>query len=226
MENPIIESFIKSGLFGKTILLSLLGLSIYVWTIVQSKFYLFRTISKKTKEFLEEYNKIGENIFQVIPDEDRFEGLPMFELFRYSRTELTRIMEEERSIETADADGMAVELTCMISESKRSLEEGVIPLATITNIAPFMGLLGTVWGIMDAFLGMGKLGNASIAAVAPGISESLVNTSVSLLVAIPSSIVYNFCKSRVNYEISVLNDFAMEIIEKVEKKYITRGHAR
>ena len=223
MDNTIVMSFREAGPFGKTVLLTLLGLSIYIWTIIQSKYFLLKNIQNKNKLFYREYRKSGENIFQPLGNEEKFTELPLYTLFSTAKDEVVRIMEQERGIDSLDVDIVANQLAKTVSQTKVSLEEGITTLATTTAIAPFIGLLGTVWGIMNAFFGMGKMGNASIDAVAPGIAEALVNTAVGLMVAIPTAVAFNYAKSRIQMEITNLNNFSVELLSTIEKRFVSKG---
>lgn len=222
MNNAIISAFIQSGPFGKTILLSLLFLSIYIWTIIQSKYFLLKKINDKTKIFLNEYNKSSENIFEPLKNENFFKDIPAYILYINTKNELLRIMDEERSIDIMDIDAIGNILYRLISETKLKIDKGINSLATVATIAPFLGLLGTVWGLMNAFIGMGEMGNASISAVAPGLSEALVTTAVGLLVAIPSAVAFNYAKVKLQEEISILNNFALTILANIERKFVSR----
>ena len=223
MENTLIMSFREAGPFGKTILLSLFFMSIYIWTLIQKKYFLLKSIRERNKLFLREYRKIGQNLFQPLADEDQFDELPMYELYLCAKNELIRVMEEERGISEMDVEVIANQLAKNISQTKVMLDEGIVTLATTTSIAPFMGLLGTVWGIMNAFFGMSKMGNASIDAVAPGIAEALVTTAVGLMVAIPSAVAFNFAKNKTQSEVTTLNNFAVELLSNIEKKFIGKN---
>ncbi len=226
MDNPIINTFIQAGIFGKAIILFLLAMSVNIWTIIQNKYFFFKKMEHENRLFLGEYRKTGENIFHPLENEESFTTLPMFCLFSLSKFELTHIMEEERAIDAMDIESIASTLARTISENKLDFEKGLYTLATIATVSPLLGLLGTVWGVMNAFVGMGTLGNASIAAVAPGISESLATTAVGLLVAIPSSIAYNYVKKRIQNEITVLNNFSLEVLGNIERKFVTRTKSR
>lgn len=226
MDNPLISSFIQSGVFGKLILLSLLFLSVYIWTIIQTKYLLLSHIRDKTNEFMNEYLKIGDNLFQPMKHERLFKELPAYQLFHLFKEEMLIVMEEERGIDENDLEALTKQMHRLIYQTKKELDEGVVALATTTTIAPFLGLLGTVWGVMNAFIGMGEMGNASIAAVAPGLSESLVTTAVGLIVAIPSAIAYNLFKSKSQTEISVLKDLALDLLSLVQKKFMDRKRGR
>src|SRR5262245_37053757 len=99
------------------------------------------------------------------------------------------------------------------------LERRVSFLATTASVAPFIGLFGTVWGIMDAFGDIGRMGSANLAVVAPGISEALITTAAGLAAAIPAAVFYNFYNSRIRVLGAMMDDFALEFLNIVERNF-------
>ena len=106
-----------------------------------------------------------------------------------------------------------------ISEEVTKLEENMNWLATVASVSPFIGLFGTVWGIIDAFQGLGNAGSASLRAVAPGISEALVTTAVGLAAAIPAAIFYNLFGTRIKELGTRMEDFAIEFQNLAERDF-------
>ena len=104
-------------------------------------------------------------------------------------------------------------------EEVRRLEKGMSWLATIASVSPFIGLFGTVWGVMDAFSGLGDAGAASLRAVAPGIAEALITTAAGLFAAIPALIAYNHYLHGIRGVASRMDDFASEFVAKIETLY-------
>lgn len=99
------------------------------------------------------------------------------------------------------------------------LDRRVSFLATTASVTPFVGLFGTVWGIMDAFGDIGRMGSANLAVVAPGISEALITTAMGLLAAIPAAVFYNFFSSRIKVLAAMVDDFALEFLNIVERNF-------
>lgn len=118
-----------------------------------------------------------------------------------------------------NANAVGVEMQVAAGEEVRRLEKGMSSLATIASVSPFIGLFGTVWGVMDAFAGLGDAGAASLRAVAPGIAEALVTTAAGLFAAIPALIAYNHYLHGIRGIASRMNDFAAEFVAKVETLY-------
>jgi biopolymer transport protein TolQ len=99
------------------------------------------------------------------------------------------------------------------------LERRLSFLATTASVTPFIGLFGTTWGIMDAFGDIGRMGSANLTVVAPGISEALITTAMGLASAIPAAVFYNFFSSRVRVLSSMMDDFALEFLNIVERNF-------
>ncbi len=118
-----------------------------------------------------------------------------------------------------NASAVGVEMQVAAGEEVRRLEKGMSTLATIASVSPFIGLFGTVWGVMDAFAGLGDAGAASLRAVAPGIAEALVTTAAGLFAAIPALIAYNHFLHGIRGIASRMSDFAAEFVSKVETLY-------
>jgi biopolymer transport protein TolQ len=118
-----------------------------------------------------------------------------------------------------NANAIGVEMQVAASDEVRRLERGMSTLATIASVSPFIGLFGTVWGVMDAFTGLGDAGTASLRAVAPGIAEALITTAAGLAAAIPALIAYNHYLQGIRSIAARMNNFASEFVAKVETLY-------
>lgn len=118
-----------------------------------------------------------------------------------------------------NANAVGIEMQVAAGEEVRRLEKGMSWLATIASVSPFIGLFGTVWGVMDAFSGLGDVGAATLRAVAPGIAEALITTAAGLFAAIPALIAYNHYLHGIKGLASRMSDFASEFVAKVETLY-------
>jgi biopolymer transport protein TolQ len=183
---------LSAGPVAKTVVLILLFFSVVSWTII---FFKWRQLSVAEKD--------GIRFLQVAKDSDSFQRLaalysddpdsPFYKLLVASYKEVTGRQRGENP--RAGADTLpAVEgvLRVAISEETERLERRLSFLATTANTAPFIGLFGTVWGIMDSFREIGVRGTTSLAVVAPGISEALITTALGLATAIPAVLAYNY----------------------------------
>ena len=118
-----------------------------------------------------------------------------------------------------NANAIGVEMQIAAGEEVRRLEKGMSWLATTGSVSPFIGLFGTVWGVMDAFAGLGDAGTASLRAVAPGIAEALITTAAGLFAAIPAVIAYNHYLHGIRGIAARMNDFATEFVARIETMY-------
>lgn len=118
-----------------------------------------------------------------------------------------------------NANAIGVEMQAAAGEEVRRLEQGMSTLATIASASPFIGLFGTVWGVMDAFSGLGDAGAASLRAVAPGIAEALITTAAGLFAAIPALVAYNYYLHSIRGVAARMESFASEFTAKVETMY-------
>jgi len=118
-----------------------------------------------------------------------------------------------------NSNAIGVEMQAAAGEEVRRLEQGMSTLATIASASPFIGLFGTVWGVMDAFAGLGDAGAASLRAVAPGIAEALITTAAGLFAAIPALVAYNYYLHSIRDVAARMDTFASEFTAKVETMY-------
>ena len=177
--------FIRADFIVKTVILMLIGCSIYSWAIIIEKFRLFKKINLESEEFEEKFwkSKSAETFYNSLPvNLDN----PMALLFKDSMQTLLKAKNKSNLSER-----MASILEVNIEKQIVTLEKGFTFLATVGSTAPFIGLFGTVWGIMNSFQSIAISRNTSLAIVAPGIAEALFATALGLLAAIPAVVAYN-----------------------------------
>ena len=177
--------FFRADIIVKSVMIILILCSIYSWAVIIEKFRLFKKITKSSEEFEEKFwnSKSAETFYNSLPSkledpmslvfQDAMEGL----LKKKSRTNISERM--SASLETG------------IEKQMTKIEKGFTFLATVGSTAPFIGLFGTVWGIMNSFQSVAISRNTSLAIVAPGIAEALFATALGLLAAIPAVVAYN-----------------------------------
>lgn len=218
-----------AGPVVKVVLLILLIMSVISWTIIFSKAFVLKRATKRSEKFLELYNASGN--FGNLYSSTKHIGGPIAEVFRAGYTEILKLRRASSAAQSAESKTNSevivnelgvVELVeralkrTMASETAK-LEGSLIFLATTGSAAPFIGLFGTVWGIMDSFHGIGKTGSASLAVVAPGISEALVATAIGLVAAIPAVVAYNHYVNKVNVLTGEMDNFSQEFLNIVER---------
>ena len=177
--------FLRADIVVKSVMIILILCSVYSWAIIFDKFKLFKKINKTSEEFEEKFwnSKSAETFYNSLPNkledpmsvvfQDAMEGL----LKKKSRVNLS--------------ERMSASLEAGVEKQIAKIEKGFTFLATVGSTAPFIGLFGTVWGIMNSFQSIAISRNTSLAIVAPGIAEALFATALGLLAAIPAVVAYN-----------------------------------
>ena len=181
----IIKLFIRADLIVKTVILILIVSSIYSWAIIFEKIKLFKKINKSTEEFEEKFwkSKSAESFYNNLPTNVND---PMATVFKNS---MNVLLKSKRSSNLNEKMSRMLEIN--IEQQMEKIENGYTYLATIGSTAPFIGLFGTVWGIMNSFQAIAISRNTSLAIVAPGIAEALFATALGLLAAIPAVMAFN-----------------------------------
>ena len=181
----IINLFIRADIIIKTVILILIASSIYSWAIIFEKIKMFKKISKSTEEFENKFwkSKSAETFYNNLPD--NFED-PMANVFRNS---MEVMLKSKRTSNLNEKMSRMLEIN--LEQQMEKIEKSYTFLATVGSTAPFIGLFGTVWGIMNSFQSIAISRNTSLAIVAPGIAEALFATALGLLAAIPAVIAFN-----------------------------------
>lgn len=211
--SALAEMIHNSGPVAFTVLVLLLLSSIFSWTIMLSKWSSFGRADKQSRRFLRAFRK-SSRLSEIATVAEQFRPSPLVAVFNEIHDEYQRqnggrgLPRNPVALERAAATASSEALTAM--------ESRMTWLATIAAIAPFIGLFGTVWGIIDAFHGLGTAGAATLRAVAPGISEALITTAAGLVVAIPAVIGYNQLTARLREFGSRMDDFGRELLNAIE----------
>jgi len=181
------QLFLRADFVVKAVILLLIASSIFSWALIYDKVRLFRRIDQSTKSFEDKFwkSKSAESFYKGLPmkSED-----PMTIIFKNAMSELIKTKTKSSSVQSARVERV---LEVSIDNQLKSVEKNFTYLATIGSTAPFIGLFGTVWGIMNSFQSIAISRNTSLAIVAPGIAEALFATALGLLAAIPAVIAYN-----------------------------------
>ena len=181
----IISLFFRADIIIKSVIIILIVSSIYSWAIIFEKIKMFKKINKSTEEFENKFwkSKSAETFYNNLPDS--FED-PMANVFRNSM----EVMLKSRRSSNLD-EKMSRMLEINVEQQMEKIEKSYTFLATVGSTAPFIGLFGTVWGIMNSFQSIAISRNTSLAIVAPGIAEALFATALGLLAAIPAVVAFN-----------------------------------
>jgi biopolymer transport protein TolQ len=202
---------LQSGLVAKAVLLILLFFSILSWAIILSKWSLMRRARVQSGRFVRAFRKSA-RLQDMAAVAEQFKPSPLVGVFESAYEELRRqggVPHNVTAIQRAAQIG--------ISESLTRMERRLSWLAITGATTPFIGLFGTVWGIIDAFHGLGTAGAATLRAVAPGISEALITTAAGLVAAVPAVIAYNLLGSAVREFGARMEDFTLELLNVVER---------
>jgi len=198
-EFSLISLFFRADVVVKLVILILFAASIFSWTIIIHKILLFRSLVKKSKEFETEFWS-GRSLKEINLSVALLEESPIKYVFEEAVDEIEKSNEsKEKKIDTL-VDRINRKIDAAIDFQNEKMSEYFSYLATIGATTPFIGLFGTVWGIMNSFQSIAISRNTSLAVVAPGIAEALFATALGLLAAIPAVIAYNIFSSQVNDE--------------------------
>ena len=211
------------GPFAISVLLILAFFSILSWAVIADRILLYRKAEKQTVKFLEVF-RASSKFSQVRTASKEMDTTPLAGVFDAGYGEISSQLEgaAESGAPTdtrMNMDALERSLARAAHEQRRRLVRGMLFLATTSSAAPFIGLFGTVWGIMNAFMNIGRFGNANLAVVAPGISAALITTAAGLAAAIPALIAYNHLLSRVRDLSGDMQDFGLEFLNVVQKSW-------
>ena len=202
----IIQLFLRADIIVKSVIILLIAASIYSWAIIFEKYKLFKKINKSSEEFEEKFwkSKSAETFFNSLPNniDD-----PMARVFKMSMQSVMKTRSRSNISERLSST-----LQSNIEKQMNQIEKNYTFLATVGSTAPFIGLFGTVWGIMNSFQSIAISRNTSLAIVAPGIAEALFATALGLLAAIPAVIAYNKFNSDSKKYLQKLENFSNRFI--------------
>jgi len=226
--SSVIDAFLAAGIIAKLVLSVLILGSVSSWAIIIYKSLTFRRVGSENRRFLIFFSK-AESLEEIQLKTLKRNGGSLALILRIALGKIdiffsnTHANSGTSSVKGLDAMRIsAIERTLQgaVQDEMTHQERYLHVLATIGNIAPFIGLLGTVWGIMGAFQEIGRQGSANIAVVAPGVAEALVNTAAGLFVAIPAAVSYNLFIHKIKNMHVQLDVFASEVVTLVEEKMI------
>jgi biopolymer transport protein TolQ len=183
----IIQLFLRADFVVKSVIIILIAASIYSWALIFEKQRLFKKIEKSTNNFEEKFwkSKSAENFYNNLSNTNKD---PLTNIFQSAMVELIKTKSKSSSVQTARVSRV---LEISVDKEINLIEKHFTFLATVGSTAPFIGLFGTVWGIMNSFQSIAISRNTSLAIVAPGIAEALFATALGLLAAVPAVVAYN-----------------------------------
>lgn len=211
----------NTGLVARLVLLILLFFSVLSWAIIFHKSRVFKRAIRESGEFLHIFRQ-SKKLSEIRSSCSTFSGSPLPEVFQAGYREIesqATVSENPGKPLIRSLDSVRRSLQIGSTGELTRLENWLPWLATTAAATPFIGLFGTVWGIMDAFQGLGTTGAASLRTVAPGISEALITTAAGLFAAIPALIAYNQFLQRLKQFGAMLDDFALEFLNMTERYF-------
>jgi biopolymer transport protein TolQ len=211
----IVDLVGQTGPVAKVVLLLLLIFSLISWAIILSKWGVLRRARVQSGRFVRAFRK-SQRLQDVAAVADQFRPSPLVGVFEGGFEEYRRQVGNNGSLVSVQAVQRAMQIAN--SEELTRFERNLPWLAITGAVTPFIGLFGTVWGIIDAFHGLGTAGAATLRAVAPGISEALITTAAGLAAAIPAVIAYNLIGGSIREFASRGDDFALEMLNAVERQ--------
>ena len=230
----VVELVLQSSMVAKGVLLTLFIFSITSWAIMLNKYFVYRVAKSEDSKFLEVFSKT-ENLTKIYNFAKELQVSPLARLFLTGYRELYLFQEmakEDRKkrgglplssgekLTERDIKGIGLALNKSINREVERFSKRLEFLATTGSTTPFIGLFGTVWGIMHSFRSIGLQGTASIGGVAPGIAEALIATAAGLVAAIPAVIFFNYFNNKVFVMTSSMDDFCQDFIYLAEKNFI------
>jgi biopolymer transport protein TolQ len=229
----------ESTVPGRVIILLLFVGSIFSWSVMITKIRMIQYARRQSRDFMAQF-RANRQPLRIYEEQELYRGAPLFRVYRAGCRELTFHMlgspevdetfrgrlESAPRINPAQMRAVTSAMERAVGENGLKLESQLILLATAVSGAPFLGLLGTVWGVMDTFSDIAAAGSASLTAMAPGVSAALLTTVTGLLVAIPAMFGYNFLVTSIRAMIVEMDNFAAELASEIEHRYVDHGSTR
>jgi biopolymer transport protein TolQ len=228
--NSVLDMMMNAGPMVKFIMLMLLGLSCACWCVIVMKYLLLRRAKSESDQFFELFRQ-RRSYAALYRDTQNLEDSHLAQIFRVGYAELNRL---GKSLETKSLQDVKVNPEVLLENVERAIMgattserqrfERFLPLlATTGSTAPFIGLFGTVWGIMTSFQEIGIKGAANLAVVAPGISEALVATAMGLAAAIPAVVAFNHFSNRIRVVENEMSHFSADYLNMLKRDLMRKG---
>ena len=212
-----------AGIVVKLVLLLLLSFSVISCAIILFKFFQVQRANSESERFMDFFWK-SKRFDSIASQVDRFANSPLTVLFNEGYSELKKVVDSDSksdgsalSTDLGGVENVSRALRRATNSEITRLEKYLTFLATTGSTSPFIGLFGTVWGIMTSFEGIGKTGSASLAVVAPGIAEALIATAIGLVAAIPAVMAYNHFQHKIRVLINEMDSFSTEFLNIVQR---------
>jgi biopolymer transport protein TolQ len=214
----------KATIEAKVIIIFLVIFSMFAWSVMVSKGLQMRRARRLNDLFMSEF-RVQKTVLDIHDRRVQVEGCPLFTVYQEGCIETEARLKQpdgtrRKHVSLKSMEHIKRTMEGAVAREALVLESGIILLALAVSGAPFLGLLGTVWGVMDTFAGVAQAGRADLAAMAPGVAAALVTTVAGLLVAIPSMFGYNWLVHNLRVLTVELDNFAQELASKLETEFL------
>ncbi len=215
----LVDLLLKSSPIAKFVLILLLLFSIVSWAIIFSKWRALKNAEKATDDFLSRFASRNAKLSDLYVEAENYKHSALTKVFLAGYEEVTNQMQSEtRKIHSLESVSRVLQSATI--EEVSQMEKSLSWLATVSNASPFIGLFGTVVGIIIAFQGLSAASGSSIQSVAPGIAEALIATAAGIAAAVPASIFYNYFLNKVRSITATMDRFSLEMLNIVERNYL------
>lgn len=210
---------------AKAIIVFLIFFSIIAWSVIGYKVLQMRRATRLNHYFNEEF-RAQKAVMDIFDRKLQVDGCPLYEVYETGCSQLDARLKgpsgerRKQTVSIKNMEHIKRAIENVVAQESLKLESGLIWLSVAASGAPFIGLLGTVWGVMSAFAGIAQAGSATLAAMAPGVAAALITTVAGLLVAIPSMFGYNGLVHKLRTFTVGLDNFAQELVSKMETEYL------
>lgn len=215
--SALYEIFQSLDITGKMIIFLLVVISVYMWGLIAAKWLFLKSVERGNNRIYTRFRgfqaQFSRDYLQLFRDFPESSTMPLYKLYRVCCDHI--FMHD--TVRPADVEATERLVDAGVAEQVNELEEGLNFLSVTATISPFLGLLGTVWGIMIMFRRMTQAGSSTISTVAPGISVALTTTIAGLIVAIPAAVAFYYFRSRINRQLVLMEKFSRELIVKLER---------
>jgi biopolymer transport protein TolQ len=215
-QGTLLDLILESSPLSGVVLLVLLAFSVLSWTIAFSKYNLLKISRRNDTNFLKTFRRIGQ-LAEMNAASEQYRPSPLVTVFEFGYEEVARQVNNLGKLRNGPALERCLQLGT--NEELAHLQHNMGWLATTASATPFIGLFGTVWGVLDSFRGLGQAGGATLRAVAPGIAEALIATAFGLFAAIPALVFYNYFSQRIREIRARMDDFSLEFFNLAERNY-------
>jgi biopolymer transport protein TolQ len=216
IDTGLLQLIVDAGPLAQLVLLVLISFSVLSWAIAFSKYGVVHSARKKNTLFLKAFRRVR-NLAEMNAAVEQYRPAPMVAVFENGYEELARQVNKYGRIRSSES----IERSMLLASNEQisRLQTNMGWLATTASATPFIGLFGTVWGVLESFRGLGEAGGATLRAVAPGIAEALIATAFGLFAAIPALIFYNYFSQQLREVRSRMEDFSLEFYNLAHQDY-------